>query len=168
MKPVFWTTSEARDCCLRIFSKISGIHAKRNAHGVVCLGSDDPQTEIPIEDAEREYRKDSRFPLKFILPSCIFPTPSPTDPLPISSVSPQRSQNRILGFPGRRFRQTPSPKKLSHIHEHCLRILLILAPTPPHFVCGNGPPVRRNPAGNSDQGQPSLDGAHRAEHAVGR
>jgi hypothetical protein len=87
IKPVFWTTSEARDRCLRIVSKIGGIHEKRRARAIFCLGPDDPQTEIPIEDAEREYWKDSRFPLKFIplLPIRIFPTPSPTDPLPIDS-----------------------------------------------------------------------------------
>ena len=88
MKLVFWTTSEARDRCLRIVSKIGGIHEKRRAHAIFCLGPDHPQTEIPIEDAEREYWKASRFPLNFIplLPIHIFPTPSPTDPLPLGSV----------------------------------------------------------------------------------
>ena len=87
MNLVFWTTSEARDRCLRIVSKIGGIHEQRRARAIFCLGPDDPQTEIPVEDAEREYWKDSRFPLKFIplLPIHIFPTLSPTDPLPLDS-----------------------------------------------------------------------------------
>jgi hypothetical protein len=84
-KLVFWTTSEARNRCLRIVSKIGGIHEKRRAHALFCLGPGDPETEISIEDAECAYWKDSRFPLKFIplLPIRIFPTPSPTGPFPV-------------------------------------------------------------------------------------
>ncbi|KAF8958952.1 hypothetical protein BDZ97DRAFT_1906350 [Flammula alnicola] len=75
---VFWTTSEARDRCLRIVSKIGGIHEKRRARAMFCLGLTDAE-KIPLEEAESLYWKDSRFPLKFIpfLPIRIFPTPSP-------------------------------------------------------------------------------------------
>ncbi|KIM41640.1 hypothetical protein M413DRAFT_152949 [Hebeloma cylindrosporum] len=99
-KLVFWTTSEARDRCLRIVSKIGGVHEKRRARAIFCLGPDDPQTEIPIEDAEREYWKDSRFPLNFIplLPIRIFPTPSPTDPLPVDSIPLAKLPKSNFGF----------------------------------------------------------------------
>lgn len=99
-KLIFWTTSEARDRCLRIVSKIGGIHEKRRAGALFCLGPGDPQIEISIEDAERAYWKDSRFRLKFIplLPIRIFPTPSPTDPLPVGSVPLAKAPKSNFGI----------------------------------------------------------------------
>ena len=100
MKMAFWTTSEARDRCLRIVSNIGGIHEKRRARAIFCFAPDGPQAEIPIEDAEREFWNDSRFPLKFIplLPIHIFPTSSPTDPLPIGSVPLAKIPQSNFGF----------------------------------------------------------------------
>jgi hypothetical protein len=134
MKLVFWTTSEASDRCLRVFFKIGGIHEKRRARAIFCLGSDDPQTDILIEDAEREHWKDSRFLLRFIhsyIPNTLAHRP-PSYEFGTSRKGPKYL---ILGFPWRRFPQTSSRKKLSLIHEHCLTSLLILTPTtPPHCL----------------------------------
>ncbi|CAA7269905.1 unnamed protein product [Cyclocybe aegerita] len=71
---IFWTTAEARDRCLRIVSKIGGIHEKRRARALFCLRAKD-SSEISLEDAQKLYWQDSRFPLNFIplLPIHIFP-----------------------------------------------------------------------------------------------
>ncbi|KAF8884227.1 hypothetical protein CPB84DRAFT_1850760 [Gymnopilus junonius] len=78
---VFWTTSEARDRCLRIVSKIGGIHEKRRARALFSLAPGDTaeDEEIPLEEAERLYWQDSRFPKNFIplLPIRILPAASP-------------------------------------------------------------------------------------------
>ena len=124
MKLVFWRTSEAHDRCLGIVSKIGGIHEKRRARAIFSLGPDDPQTEIPIEDVEREYWKDSRFLHKFIphLPICIFPTPSATNHQPPSyqfSSSRKGSKIQFWVFPGADFcgypftRSYPHPRAMS-------------------------------------------------------
>ncbi|KAJ3505958.1 hypothetical protein NLJ89_g7139 [Agrocybe chaxingu] len=70
----FWTTAEARDRCMRIVSKIGGIHEKRRARALFCLQAND-SSEISLEDAQKLYWQDSRFPLNFIplLPIHIFP-----------------------------------------------------------------------------------------------
>ncbi|PPQ92500.1 hypothetical protein CVT25_010333 [Psilocybe cyanescens] len=77
-KVVFWTTSEARDRCLRIVSKIGGVHEKRRAYALFCLSPTDG-SEIPLEEAERLYWQDSRFAPQFIplLPIRIFPSNAP-------------------------------------------------------------------------------------------
>lgn len=79
---VFWTTEEARDRCLRIVSKIGGVHEKRRARAMFCLSPSSSDinagAEIPLEEAEKSYWQDSRFPAKFIplLPIRIFPASS--------------------------------------------------------------------------------------------
>ncbi|KAF9557796.1 hypothetical protein CPC08DRAFT_764343 [Agrocybe pediades] len=74
-KIVFWTTSEARERCLRIVSKIGGVYEKRRARALFCLSADDDDSPIPLQEAERLYWQDSRYPLNFIpfLPIRIFP-----------------------------------------------------------------------------------------------
>ncbi|KAF8188042.1 hypothetical protein BJ912DRAFT_904113 [Pholiota molesta] len=99
---VFWTTTEARDRCLRIVSKIGGVHEKRRARALFCLSPSSSDTgagaEIPLEEAEKAYWQDSRFPAKFIplLPIRIFPASSPQ-----AAATPeldQRSQQSAFGI----------------------------------------------------------------------
>ncbi|KAF9530536.1 hypothetical protein CPB83DRAFT_850497 [Crepidotus variabilis] len=91
-KIMFWTTAEARERCLRIVSKIGGFHEKRRVRALFQLSLDHspyealaPTTvesaEIPLEEAEKLYWQDSRFPLCFIplLPIHILPDTSPLD-----------------------------------------------------------------------------------------
>ncbi|KAF9472705.1 hypothetical protein BDN70DRAFT_818263 [Pholiota conissans] len=90
---VFWTTAEARDRCLRIVSKIGGIHEKRRARALFCFSPDpESNTEIPLEEAQKAYWQDSRFSTNFIplLPIRIFPSSSPhTSTMPeLAQLSP--------------------------------------------------------------------------------
>ena len=97
-KVTFWTTPEARDRCLRIISKIGGVHEKRRAYALFCYDTGSTAT-IPLDEAIRQYWQDSRFEQNFIplLPIHLYPTSSiPTlipdssqeMPIPRSSVSP--------------------------------------------------------------------------------
>jgi len=74
----FWTTPEARDRCLRIISKIGGVHEKRRAYALFCYDTTGRGTEIPLDEAQRLYWQDSRFQPNFIplLPIHLFPTSS--------------------------------------------------------------------------------------------
>ena len=86
---VFWTTPEARDRCLRIVSKIGGVHEKRRSRALFCLAMDGSDaTEISVEDAEKLYWQDSRFARNFVplLPIRIFPAAS-LDDVDLSSSS---------------------------------------------------------------------------------
>ena len=104
-KVTFWTTPEARDRCLRIISKIGGVHEKRRAHALFCYdtGPTGGRATIPLDEAIRLYWQGSRFEPNFIplLPIHLYPTSSiPTlipgsssissqdAPIPRSSISP--------------------------------------------------------------------------------
>ncbi|KDR74853.1 hypothetical protein GALMADRAFT_70436 [Galerina marginata CBS 339.88] len=132
-KIVFWTTPEARDRCLRIVSKIGGVHEKRRARALFCLAppnSEVDPNEIPAlitaEEAERLYWLDSRFERGFIpfLPICIFPSVphSASDP---PSASTPSSPDHPTSAPA----LTPSrpPKSSStfgvSLHKVCTDIL---------------------------------------------
>ena len=92
-KVTFWTTPEARDRCLRIISKIGGVHEKRRAHALFCYdtGITGGRATIPLDEAKRLYWQDSRFEPNFVplFPIHLYPTSSiPTlipDPSSISS-----------------------------------------------------------------------------------
>ncbi|KAH9474806.1 hypothetical protein JR316_0013271 [Psilocybe cubensis] len=95
LKVVFWTTSEARERCLRIVSKIGGVHEKRRAYALFCLSPTDG-SEISLEEAERLYWQGSRFTPQFIplLPIHIFPSDAPD----ASSVGPNVPVRPRSGF----------------------------------------------------------------------
>ena len=81
----FWTTSEARDRCLRIVWKIGGVQEKRRVQALFQLPSNSPDAtpHLSLGEAEKLYWQDSRFPHKFIplLPIHIFPNScTPPDP----------------------------------------------------------------------------------------
>jgi hypothetical protein len=98
---VFWTTAEARDRCLRIVSKIGGVHEKRRARALFCLSPSSSDigagAEIPLDEAEKAYWQDSRFPANFIplLPIRIFPASSPQAAAPLEL--DQRAQQSAFG-----------------------------------------------------------------------
>lgn len=86
-KVKFWTTAEARDRCLRIVAKIGGPHEKRRASALFQLsyahayawtaeGEVSPSKLLSLEEAERSYWQDSRYPKNFIplLPIHILPS----------------------------------------------------------------------------------------------
>ena len=91
----FWATSEARDRCLRIISKIGGVHEKRRAHALFCydISTTGGRATIPLDEAIRLYWQDSRFEHNFLplLPIHMYPTSSvPTNLIPgPSSISSQ-------------------------------------------------------------------------------
>ena len=106
-KVTFWTTPEARDRCLRIISKIGGVHEKRRAHALFCYdtGTTGGHATIPLDEAIRLYWQDSRFEPNFVplLPIQLYPTssiptlipgpsslssPSQETSIPRSSISP--------------------------------------------------------------------------------
>ena len=106
-KVTFWTTPEARDRCLRIISKIGGVHEKRRAHALFCYdtGTTGGRATIPLDEAIRLYWQDSRFEPNFVplLPIQLYPTssiptlipgpsslssPSQETSIPRSSISP--------------------------------------------------------------------------------
>ena len=107
LKVTFWTTPEARDRCLRIISKIGGIHEKRRAHALFCY--DTAKTggcsTIPLDEAIRLYWQDSRFKPNFIplLPIHLYPTSSvPANLIPgpssISSLEISIPRSNISSF----------------------------------------------------------------------
>lgn len=57
----FWTTTEARDRCLRIVSKIGGVNEKRRAYSLFCLNPSSPRQPIPVPEAEKCFWEGSRF-----------------------------------------------------------------------------------------------------------
>ncbi|KAJ2930649.1 hypothetical protein H1R20_g6449, partial [Candolleomyces eurysporus] len=57
----FWVTTEARDRCLRIVSKIGAVNEKRRAYALFCLDPSDPSQHIPLDHAERLFWLNSRF-----------------------------------------------------------------------------------------------------------
>ncbi|KAI0317977.1 hypothetical protein OF83DRAFT_1057668 [Amylostereum chailletii] len=71
----FWTTPEARDRCLRIVSKIGGPNEQRRASALFNADS------TSLEDCQREYWRDSRYPALFLplLPIRIFPSHIPSE-----------------------------------------------------------------------------------------
>jgi len=79
-KVTFWTTAEARERCLRIVSKIGGVHEKRRALALFRVkpstGSSSGGSELSLDEASRLYWQDSRFSVNFIplLPIHIFPS----------------------------------------------------------------------------------------------
>ncbi|KAJ7686846.1 hypothetical protein B0H17DRAFT_1160548 [Mycena rosella] len=70
----FWTSEEARERCMRIVSRIGGEREVRRAEALF------PTDPIPIEEAQRFFWEDSRYPANFIplLPIRLYPNP----PLP--------------------------------------------------------------------------------------
>lgn len=102
LKVTFWTTPEARDRCLRIVSKIGGVHEKRRARTLFCYDTDGGGTEIPLDEAKRLYWQNSRFEPNFIplLPVHMFRTNS----IPISG---QDSSSLI---PNSLSSETPIPR----------------------------------------------------------
>ena len=89
LKVTFWTTPEARDRCLRIISKIGGVHEKRRAHALFCYdtGTTGGRATIPLDEALRLYWQDSRFKPNFVplLPIHLYPTSSIPTLIPGSS-----------------------------------------------------------------------------------
>lgn len=78
----FWTTTEARDRCLRIISKIGGPSEKRRAHALFHSVSSllpDTLSTVHIEEA---YWQDSRYPFQFLplFPINLFPLSFEPDP----------------------------------------------------------------------------------------
>jgi len=78
----FWMTPEARDRCLRIVLKIGGIQEKRRVRALFQLlpsNSLDTTSHLSLEEAEKLYWQESRFPHKFIplLPIHILPKSCP-------------------------------------------------------------------------------------------
>jgi hypothetical protein len=92
-KVTFWTTPEARDRCLRIISKIGGVHEKRRAHALFCYDTGGRAT-IPLDEAIRLYWQDSRFEPNFVplLPVHLYPTSSMPTLIPGSSSLSSPSQ----------------------------------------------------------------------------
>ena len=75
-KVKFWTTTEARDRCLRIISKIGGPSEKRRAHALFYTVSWVlPDALSPVR-AEEAYWQDSRYPFQFLplFPINLFPS----------------------------------------------------------------------------------------------
>lgn len=97
---VFWTTTEARERCMRIVSKIGGAYEKRRARALFCLdpANLDAEVSIGLEDARRLYWQDSRFPVGFIplLPLQIYPASSPSV-LAVSNESIARRPKSTFG-----------------------------------------------------------------------
>ncbi|KAJ7608766.1 hypothetical protein FB45DRAFT_982519 [Roridomyces roridus] len=73
----FWTSDEARERCMRIVSRIGGDREVRRAEAIF------PDIPIPLEEAERLYWQDSRYPANFIplLPIRIYPAPPQIPPV---------------------------------------------------------------------------------------
>ncbi|KAJ7508446.1 hypothetical protein B0H11DRAFT_2304424 [Mycena galericulata] len=76
----FWTSEEARERCMRIVSRIGGDGEVRRAEAMF------PTDPIPLEEAEKLFWQDSRYPANFIplLPVRLYPTP----PLPAIEGAP--------------------------------------------------------------------------------
>ncbi|KAF5384325.1 hypothetical protein D9615_003311 [Tricholomella constricta] len=78
----FWTTSEARDRCLRIIAKIGGASEKRRAHALFWTVSTLSTSVLSQSEAEDLYWQDSRYPSKFValFPIHIYPSSPKPDP----------------------------------------------------------------------------------------
>jgi hypothetical protein len=78
----FWTTTEARDRCLRIVAKIGGPIEKRRAHALFSTPSAD--NGASAVELEAEYWAHSRYPRGFLrlLPIRVFSAPEPASPTP--------------------------------------------------------------------------------------
>ncbi|KAF8153239.1 hypothetical protein B0H34DRAFT_97427 [Crassisporium funariophilum] len=132
-KVVFWTTHEARDRCLRIVSKIGGVHEKRRARALFCLDAADASVLIPVDEAERLYWQDSRFAPTFvpILPIHLFPITPAAGPTPslIASFSTSVSKTSSL-------RKTPFNRSLGRTCTYILSQETISHPRalPDHFL----------------------------------
>ncbi|KAJ8521488.1 hypothetical protein ONZ45_g1808 [Pleurotus djamor] len=76
----FWTTPEARDRCVRIISKIGGVHEKRRAHALFPDSKILPSDLSTSDLATELFWRDSRYPRSFIplLPIRIFPSATPS------------------------------------------------------------------------------------------
>ena len=97
----FWTTTEARDRCLRIISKIGGPMEKHRAHALFhSVSSILPDPLSPLR-AEEVYWEDSRYPFRFLplFPINLFPASLEPDASLISEArSPPLSQFfQVLG-----------------------------------------------------------------------
>lgn len=57
----FWVTTEARDRCLRIVSKIGAVNEKRRAYTLFCIDPSDPSRRLSLEEAEELFWQNSRF-----------------------------------------------------------------------------------------------------------
>ena len=81
----FWTTSEARDRCLRIVAKIGGPAERRRARALFPTSSMDGGVPLPsLSEQEAQFWTDSRHQRGFLplLPIRVFPT---SDPPPTAS-----------------------------------------------------------------------------------
>ncbi|KAJ7083409.1 hypothetical protein B0H15DRAFT_425746 [Mycena belliarum] len=67
----FWTSDEARERCMRIVSRIGGERELRRAEALF------PAVPTPVEEAQRMFWQDSRYPPNFIplLPILLYPRP---------------------------------------------------------------------------------------------
>lgn len=83
----FWTTSEARDRCLRIVAKIGGPAEMRRARALFPTSSMDGNVPPSLSEQEAQYWADSRHQRGFLplLPIRIFST---SDPPPLPSSQP--------------------------------------------------------------------------------
>ncbi|KAJ6604966.1 hypothetical protein B0H10DRAFT_1821281 [Mycena sp. CBHHK59/15] len=77
----FWTSEEARDRCLRIVSRIGGEREVRRAEALF------PSDALSLEEADKMFWQDSRYPANFIplLPIRLYPIP----PLPPVEAAPE-------------------------------------------------------------------------------
>ena len=57
----FWITTEARDRCIRIVSKIGAINEKRRAYALFCIDPSDTSQRLSLEKAEEVFWQNSRF-----------------------------------------------------------------------------------------------------------
>jgi len=97
----FWTTSEARDRCLRIVDKIGGPTEKHRARALLPTSSVDGGATPSLSEQEAQYWADSRHQRSFLslLPIRIFSTsdpPSPPSSQPVKFFSALEATCRAL------------------------------------------------------------------------
>ena len=123
----FWTTSEARDRCLRIVAKIGGPAEKRRAHALFPTSSMDGGVPPPSQsEQEAQFWTDSRHRRGFLplLPIRVFSTsdpPPPASPQPAGFFSALEATCRSLlaagGVPQQHLRAMEVESKVANEGE---------------------------------------------------